>query len=340
MSSAVLPDLGLILDSRRRRRLGLRPPSRSPQPLTSPAAVPKGFLFLEGHSVGRPLTRCRKNCHLQRLSRLQVSGDFGEIARWRGDIPVRRVLTEKGSCGGKKNLLRSFAYSFITINRLIQCPSLHSDNLNTHLHFELPFSLQSLALQTTHSIANNSFLSPCPCCLPGSSLPSHITLGCQFHLGAKPQLQTLPCFGGAHPQIQTTQLELLSAFLSPHSCAPATLFLRSSSHACFLAGFSHLPCPTTTLDLSSSAPADVQEHLCVHGHARQGGISSSSLPPCGGTTSGPSALASSPVPPEGKCRSLTFCTNPDPRSSAPCAGTATSSKVSPAWLSSHLYPNM
>lgn len=103
MSSAVLPDLGLILDSRRRRRLGLRPPSRSPQPLTSPAAVPKGFLFLEGHSVGRPLTRCRKNCHLQRLSRLQVSGDFGEIARWRGVTSQSDEFSQrKGAAVGKK----------------------------------------------------------------------------------------------------------------------------------------------------------------------------------------------------------------------------------------------
>lgn len=101
MSSAILPDLDLILDTRRRRRLGLGPPSRSPQLLTSTAAVPEGFLFLGGHSVGRAPTKCGKNTHLQKFSRLQVSGDFGEIAQWQGDVKVRQVLTEKGSCGGK-----------------------------------------------------------------------------------------------------------------------------------------------------------------------------------------------------------------------------------------------
>lgn len=133
----------------------------------------------------------------------------------------------KGAVVGK-TILPSFAYSFIKINRLIQCSSLHSDNLNTHLHFELPFSLPSLAPQTTHSIANSSCLPPASPWLPNAAR-------------AKPRLKPSYVWG-AHPQIQTAQRKLPSAFLSPHSCGPAMLFLlclhpgrfsssSSSSHA-------------------------------------------------------------------------------------------------------------
>lgn len=64
--------------------------------------------------------------------------------------------------------------------------------------------------------------------------------------GSKTPAPNTPLLGETHPQIQTTQCRLLSALLSPHSCALATFFL-SSPHAPYLAGFPHLPHPSTFL---------------------------------------------------------------------------------------------
>lgn len=119
-----------------------------------------------------------------------------------------------------KNLLLSFAYAFIIINRLIRCPSLHSDNLNTHLHFELPFSLQSLALQTTHSIANNSFSSPCPCCLPGSSLRAS-PWGAKFSREQNPSCKHSYAFGDLTPD--NPPRASLCFLVSTQSCPCHTL---------------------------------------------------------------------------------------------------------------------
>ena len=209
----------------------------------------------------------------------------------------------KGAAVGK-TLLPSFAYSFITINRLIQCPSLYSDNLNTHLHFELPFSLQSLALQTTHSIANDSFLPPALTVSWGAPSLRASPWGAKFSWEQNPSSKRSCALGELILKSRQPSLSFSLLF-----CLHTVVrLLHSSSVLLPVLAFWQVFLIFVIQPPRTSLPQPLQMcksiSVCM-GTPDKGGISSSSHPPCRGAASCPAALASSPVPPEGKCGSLT-----------------------------------